>query len=154
MKLNLTFITTLFLTITLSLFSVSFSFGQTRSMGSDGILGKLQNVIDEAENREMEVVRIEADIIRTPKETIRTLDPSFSYSIVAVASNRIQDIDIEVYKKINYQWVLIEKDDDEQDIAAVTIEPSDYDEYKIVVKVYKFYSDYDVGHYGLAIIHD
>ncbi|MFN8356325.1 MAG: hypothetical protein U0Y10_17850 [Spirosomataceae bacterium] len=154
MKNNRTLVTTVFFTIILFFFSVSYSFGQTRSMGSDGILGKLQTVIDEAEKRDMEVVRIEADIIRTTKETIRTLDPSFSYSIIAVASNRIQDIDIEVYKKVNYEWVLIKKDDDAKDAAAVTIQPSAYAEYKIIVKAYKFYTGYDVGHYGLAIIHD
>ena len=51
---------------------------QTRSMGSDGVLGKLQVIIDAAESKDMEVVRVEADIIRTTKESFRTLDPSFT----------------------------------------------------------------------------
>jgi len=154
MKYNRILVTPVFFTIILFFFAVSYSFGQNHSMGSEGILGKLQAVIDEAEKRDMEVVRIEADIIRTTKETIRMLAPSFSYSIVAVACNRIEDIDIEVYENVNYEWVLINKDDDTEDVAAVAIQPSTYAEYKIVVKAYKFYTGYDVGHYGLAIIHE
>ena len=138
----------------LGILSFYFAIAQTRSMGSDGILGKLQDIIDLAEERDMEVVRIEADIIRTSKETIRTLDPSFTYTIVAVGSDRISDVDVEVYKKINYEWTLVKKDDDSSATAIVTISPSSYTEYKIVVKVYQFYSGYDVGHYGLLIIHD
>lgn len=134
--------------------TISNAYSQTRSMGSDGILGKLQKIIDTAEERDMEVVRIEADIIRTTKETFRTLDPSFSYSIIAVGSNRIKDLDIEVYKKVNGSWTLIQKDDDDKSVAGVEVRPSAYAEYKIVVKVYAFHEGYDVGHYGLAVIHN
>jgi len=144
----------MFALFALGILNSQIAVAQTRSMGSAGILGRLQNIIDYAEERDMEVVRIEADIIRTTKEIFRTLDPSFSYIIVAVGSNRIKDIDIEVYKKVNSEWILVKKDDDEKDIAVVNISPSSYAEYKIVVKVYRFYSDYDVGHYGLVIYHD
>ena len=102
----------------------------------------------------MEVVRIEADIIRTSKETVRNLDPSFSYDIVAVASNRIKDIDLAVYKKVDYDWVLVTKDNESDDIAAVSLKPTEYSEYKIVVTAYEFHSGFDVGHYGLVVVHD
>jgi len=144
----------MFALFTFGILNSQIAIAQTRSMGSGGILGRLQNIIDYAEDRDMEVVRVEADIIRTTKETTRTLDPSFTYTIVAVGSNRIKDIDIEVYKKVNSEWVLIKKDDDVENIAVVNISPSSYAEYKIIVKVYKFNSGYDVGHYGLVIYHD
>lgn len=131
-----------------------FSFGQQRSMGSDGILGKLQTIIDAAEARDMEVVRIEADIIRTSKETYRSLDPTFTYIIAAVGSDRIEDLDIEVYKKVDGEWTLLKKDTDSSNVAMVEITPSTYAEYGILVKVYKFKPGYDVGHYGLAVIHN
>jgi hypothetical protein len=130
------------------------SFAQTRSMGSDGILGKLETVIDAAEERDMEVVRIEADIIRTTKESIRTLDPSYSYTIIAVGSDRIADLDIEVYKMIDGEWTLLKKDTDDQNVAGVEVKPSNYAEYKVVVTAYKFNEGYEVGHYGLVYIHD
>lgn len=141
------------LLLTFSTLSI-FSYGQQRSMGSDGILGKLQTIIDLAEERDMEVVRIEADLIRTTKETYRTLDPSFTYSIIAVGSNRIEDLDIEVYKKINGEWTLLKKDTDASNVAAVDVTPSSYAEYGILVKVYKFKPGYDIGHYGLVVIHN
>ncbi len=127
---------------------------QTRSMGSDGILGKLQKVIDYAEERDMEVVRIEADLIRTSKEIIRSLDPSYTYTITAVGSNRILDLDLEVYKNINGTWTLIKKDTDAANMAVVQLTPSSHSEYKVIVRAYKFNSGYDVGHYGLVFIHD
>jgi hypothetical protein len=136
------------------IFCAIISNAQNRSMGSDGILGKLQIVIDAAEERDLEVVRIEADIIRTSKETVRNLDPSFSYDIVAVASNRIKDVDLAVFKKEGNDWVLVTKDDESGDIAAVSLKPTEYSEYKIVVTAYEFHSDYDVGHYGLVVVHD
>lgn len=133
---------------------VTSAYSQTRSMGSQGILGKLQIVIDYAEERDMEVVRVEADIIRSSKESIRTLDPSYIYTITAIGSDRIQDLDIEVYKNINNVWTLVQTDTDTSSVAAVQINPTSYAEYKVVVKVYKFNSGYDVGHYGLVFIHN
>ena len=127
---------------------------QTRSMGSDGIIGKLEKIIDLVEGRGMEVVRIEADIIRQTKETRRQLDPNFTYTIAAVGSDRIEDLDIEVYKKVNGSWRLVGKDADTSSIAVVEVKPTAYSEYAIRVKVYKFKPSYSVGHYGLAIIHD
>jgi hypothetical protein len=143
----------LVLTLCLCSWSV-LAFAQNRSMGSDGILGRLQTVIDAAEERDMEVVRIEADIIRTTKESIRTLDPSYTYTIIAVGSERIADLDIEVYKMIDGDWTLVKKDTDDQNVAGVEIKPSAYAEYKVVIKAYKFVEGQDVGHYGLAYIHD
>lgn len=134
-----------------------FAFVQTassQSMGSQGILGKLRSIIDFAEDAGKEVVRVEADLIRTTKECTRRLDPSFTYTVTAVGSNRIEDLDIEVYKKVQGSWTLVERDNDNSNIAIVTINPDVYEDYKVIVKAYKFLSNYEVGHYGLVFVHD
>lgn len=137
----------------MSIFSNA-SYAQTSTASITSILSQLQQIIETAEKRDMEVVRVEADIIRTTKETYRVLDPSYRYSIIAVGSSRIKDLDIEVYKKIDGEWTLIQKDDDNQNVAGVEIKPSAYADYKILIKAYAFYEGYDVGHYGLAVIHN
>ena len=121
-------------------------------MGSSGIMGKLQNIIDKTEARgDLEVVRIEADVIRNAKESVRTLDPAYTHTIAAVASDHIQSIEIEVYQEINNQWVLVQKDDDGS-VAVVAISPSSLTEYKIVVKVGRFFPGNTAGHCGLIFI--
>lgn len=134
-------------------FIAASAFSQS-SMGSLGILGKLEDIIDIYEEKDMEVVRVEADIIRTSKESIRTLDPSYTYSITAIGSDRIKDLDIKIYKKIGASWSLIEKDEDESNVAVVSVKPAAFDDYKVVVSVYKFESDHEVGHYGLVYSHN
>ena len=125
---------------------------QSNLMGSSGIMGKLQNIIDKTEERGgLEVVRIEADVIRVSKESVRTLDPAYTHTIAAVGSNHIKHIEIEVYQEINRKWVLVQKDDDDS-VAVVAITPSSMAEYKIVVKVPQFFSGHTAGHYGLIFI--
>ena len=38
--------------------------------------------------------------------------------------------------------------------ATVTIKPRQNEEYKIVISVYKYNKDYNVGHYGLIVFHE
>jgi hypothetical protein len=124
---------------------------QTSSMGSRGIVGKLVTVIDQAEERGLEVVRIEADVIRTTKETVRTLDPSFTHTIAAVAGERIKDIGIEIYREVNNEWILVEQEDD-MTAAVVAISPTSMTEYKIVVRARQFAPGFNAGHFGLIFI--
>jgi hypothetical protein len=139
------------LLIILGMLNFQIAEAQSSLMGSSGILGKLLNVVDQAEKRNLEIVRIEADVIQTTRETIRTLDPSFTHTIVAMGSDRIKEIGIEVYKEVNKKWVLVEKEDD-MTAAAVAIKPNEMAEYKIVVKVNLFNPGFKAGHFGLIFM--
>lgn len=114
--------------------------------------GKYLNYIE----RELgqEIVRMEFDIIHSSKQTFRTLTDDYTYGICAFGDHRIKDIDVKVYKWVNEQWVLIEKDEDSESIAVVTISPSTTAEYKIVISAYSFEDGYEAGHYGLMIFHE
>lgn len=114
--------------------------------------GKYLNYIE----REMgqEIVRMEFDIIRDSKQTFRTLTDDYTYGICAFGDHRIKDIDVKVYKWVNEQWVLIEKDEDTESVAVVTISPSTTADYKIVISAYSFEEGYEAGHYGLMIFHE
>ena len=114
--------------------------------------GKYLNYIE----RELgqEIVRMEFDIIRDTKQTFRTLTDDYTYGICVFGDHRIKDIDVKVYKWVNEQWVLIEKDEDTSSVAVVTISPSSTADYKIVISAYSFEDGYSAGHYGLLVFHE
>ncbi|MBE7169561.1 MAG: hypothetical protein INR73_03180 [Williamsia sp.] len=123
-------------------------------MGSGRILDRIQTIVSKAEEMDREVVRVEADLIRGEQVSFRELQSSWTYTIVAVGSSKIEDIDVEVYKYVDDKWVLIKKDADTENIAVVQIIPGSSALYKIVTKVYRYSPGQTVGHYGLVIYHN
>ncbi len=101
-----------------------------------------------------EVVRTEFDIIRTSKETFRYLTDDYEYGIFVMGDDRIKDIDVEVFKVVDGDWILIKKDDDEDTQALVMINPSTTAQYKIKISAYAFEEGYEVGFYCLAVFHE
>src|SRR4051812_31446067 len=77
----------------------------------DPILKRAQIVIETLEKKEMEVVRVEMDIVAGEKETYRVLSSDWQYGAVAVADDRVEDLDIYVYKEVDDEWVLVKKDE-------------------------------------------
>lgn len=119
------------------------------------IINKSEELVKLIENDlEMEIVRMEYDILRTTKTTTRTLTNEYTYFIVAFGDFRFRDIDVKVYKNTYGEWQLVEKDADTNAVAAVSITPSQTCEYLIEITAYSFESDYEVGHYGLIIAHE
>lgn len=119
------------------------------------IMDKSESIVEMIEDdMDMEIVRIEYDILSTTKSTIRTLHDDYEYVIVAFGDYRFKDIDVKVYRKVDGYWTLIEQDTDASSVAAVTIKPSYTTEYKIEIKAYSFEDGYDIGHYGLIVAHE
>ncbi len=101
-----------------------------------------------------EIVRVEFDIIFDSKESMRKLYNGNAYSIVAFGDYRVEDIDVSVYRRSGTSgWTLVDKDDDESALAVASVTPDTTDDYKIVIKVYKYKSGYSAAHYGLLISH-
>jgi len=118
------------------------------------ILAAARPLVEEIEDGDFEIVRMEYDLVFSEKSTYRTLFDGWTYGIAAFGDYRIKDIDLSVYKKSNGRWKLVEEDAENDDVATVTIKPRTKEEYKIVVSVYKFNKGYNVGHYGLMIFHE
>jgi len=118
------------------------------------ILARAEPLVKKIENKNNEIVHMEYDLIFSTKSTSRTLFKGWTYGIVAFGDYRIKDIDIAVYKMSRGEWKLVEKDAEDDDEASVTIKPYQDEEYKIDITVYKFNSEYTVGHYGLLIFHE
>jgi hypothetical protein len=118
------------------------------------ILTDAVSILEGIEERNFEVVRIEADLVSDSKWTLRELQHGWTYGIVAFGDFRIADIDVVVYKFVGGNWVKIQQDDSEAPRATVTISPETTGTYKIEVQVYRFAPGYSVGHYGLIIFHE
>ena len=101
-----------------------------------------------------EIVHIEYDIIRESKDITRYLSSGYEYSIVAFADDRVEDLDVVIYKKSGGRWVEVAKDTDSSSVSVASVTPKTEGEYKFEVKVYKYASGYSACHYGLMIYHE
>lgn len=154
MKLKLFFLFILFFS-TLALAQREYArLDNDRGTSMEPILARAEPLIEEIEEDDFEIVRMEFDIIFTEKETYRMLYKDWTYGIVAFGDYRIKDIDVAVYEKIRGKWKLVEKDAENDDEAMVSIKPYKDGEHKIKISVYKYNKDYSVGHYGLFILHE
>ena len=151
-----------FLITFVCLFAVGISLAQKdlsyldndKGTSMEPILAAARPLVEEIEDGDFEIVRMEYDLVFGEKSTYRTLFDGWTYGIAAFGDYRIKDIDLSVYKKSNGRWKLVEEDAENDDVATVTIKPRTKEEYKIVVSVYRFNKGYNVGHYGLMIFHE
>jgi hypothetical protein len=118
------------------------------------ILAAAKPLVENIENEDFEIVRMEFDLIFGKKSTYRTLFDGWTYGIAAFGDYRIKDIDLTIYKKSRGVWKKVDEDAENDDVATVSIKPRDKEEYKIEISVYKFNKGYSVGHYGLMIFHE
>ena len=111
-------------------------------------------VLQKIEESNMEIVRMEFDIVSTYKETYRYLYKGWTYRVLAFGDDRVSDIDVEIYKLVGEEWVIITKDKDASSAALAQLSPIYDGEYKIVVRAYKYNYPYTSCHYGLIIYHE
>ena len=70
-----------------------------------------------------EIVHIEYDIIRESKDITRYLSSGYEYSIVAFADDRVEDLDVGIYKKSGGRWVEVAKDTDSSSVSVASVTP-------------------------------
>lgn len=150
------------LTIIIFIMSVGISFAQhnysyldnDKGTSMEPILARAELLVKEIESDDYEIVRMEYDLIFTEKDAYRNLYEGWTYGIAAFGDYRIKDIDVTVYKQSRGEWKKIIEDAENDDVATVSVKPRQNEEYKIVISVYKFNKDYNVGHYGLIVFHE
>ncbi len=119
------------------------------------IMNRAEEIVKYIEDdMNLEIVRMEYDILRTSKATTRYLSHGWTYMIVAFGDFRFKDIDVKVYRKDDGNWQEIGKDNDDSSVAIVYISPEQDAEYGIEITAYSFNEGYEVGHYGLIIAHE
>jgi hypothetical protein len=119
------------------------------------ILEEAIPVIETVEGENLEIVRMEFDIIgETTKASYRYLHEGWEYAIIVFGDYRVKDMDVKVYKDVDGTWVEITKDEDIDPMAIVTVTPSYTAQYMIEIECYEFEPGYSVAHYGLIVCHE
>ncbi len=148
----------LFIATAIALFcSLFFSVQSAKASNMYDLVKYGQEIVTLLESRDQEIVRAEYDLIHegSPKVIYRTLSSDYTYNIVGFSqSERVSDLDIVVYKKVNGEWVEVDKDTETDATPIVSVTPSYTREYKIVLRVYSWKNDYSVACYGLIVSHD
>lgn len=131
------------------------SFAITRETSMVPILSDADDIVKLFEQeKDMEIVRMEFDILSTTKSTTRVLSKGWNYFIIAFGDYRFKDIDLKVYRNDNGSWTLVDQDNESNEFALVAISPEYNAEYKIEITAYSFKEGYNAGHYGLVIAHE
>lgn len=114
-----------------------------------GYVAYLEDSLDQ------EIVHMQADIITEDGTTFtRTLHEGWTYGVTAYGDWRIRDLDINVYKDVDGEWVKIVGDEASDNHPTVTVKPTNTGTYLIELKVYEFDGDYSAAHYGMLIYHE
>lgn len=106
----------------------------------------------EAEN--VEIVRIEFDLIFTTKEITRTLSSGYTYGAILYGDYRIKHLKLDVYKEVNGSWKYEGSGLFAEGICSISIPITETANYKFKLTASEFHKDYKVGHYGFILIHD
>ena len=102
----------------------------------------------------VEIVRIEYDLLFSTKDSYRTLYKGWKYGIFAIGDYRIKKISIEIYKKVGTEWRYVSTTSKDKYTALSIIDQKDKNEdYAFRVKVEEFEEGYKAGHYALIVYH-
>jgi hypothetical protein len=154
------------LSITLiSIFILSFSaFSQTGSALDNekgtsmkpiiSTLGEVVKAIEES--GDVEIVHVEFDLVfnDSSKEIYRNLTKDYSYGFLAYGDYRIAKIGIELYKETDTGWDYIKTGELSEGTMTILYDVKETGRYKIVLRALQMNEGYNVGHYGLVVLHD
>jgi hypothetical protein len=146
----------LFTVFSLAIFSLNISAQCVNGTKSYPIYKAGAQLVNELDNQEKEIVRIEYDLVFSSKETFRNLSSDWEYTIMVFADDGVKDIDLKLYEydDLLEQWTMVKEDNAAESTASLVIQPTVTAQYKIEVIVYEFYEGYTAARYGLLVYHD
>jgi hypothetical protein len=146
------------------LFTLSFSvFAQSQSEldNENGtsmmpIINSLEEVIKSIEANDVEIVHIEFDLVfeDSSKEIYRNLTKDYTYGFLAYGDYRIAKIGIELYKETDTGWDYLQSGELNGGTMTLLYDVKETARYKIVLRTLQMNEGYNVGHYGLIVLHD
>jgi hypothetical protein len=146
------------------LFSLSFSaFAQSGSELDNEkgtsmmpIINTLNEVVKAIEESDVEIVHIEFDLVfeDNSKEIYRNLTKDYSYGFLAYGDYRIAKVGIELYKETDTGWDYIKTGELSEGTMTLLYDVTETARYKIVLRALQMNEGYNVGHYGLVVLHD
>lgn len=122
----------------------------------DETLGNCATILDAARTNDLEVVKIEIDLIGVnSKVTLKSMSSDFTYIIWAYGStSRIMDLDLAVYADDGL--TLITKDTNQSALAMVKVNPPESGYYILKLTAAKMVSGYEsmMGQFCLVVTHN
>ena len=121
------------------------------------ILNSLNDVVNAIEETEgVEIVHIEFDLLfdDSPKEIYRNLSKDYMYGFLAYGDYRIAKVGIELYRETETGWEYIQSGELNEGTMTLLYEVKEGGFYKISLRALEMVEGYNVGHYGLVVIHD
>jgi len=150
------------LLLTLFMFSLS-TFAQSESELDNEkgtsmmpIINTLNDVVKAIEESDVEIVHIEFDLVfnDSSKEIYRNLTKDYSYGFLAYGDYRIAKIGIELYQETDTGWAYIKTGELNEGTVTLLYDVTETGRYKIVLRALQMNEGYNVGHYGLVVLHD
>ena len=113
-------------------------------------------LVQDLDDKGMEIVRIEYDLIFSSKESYRKLYPDWEYIIVAFSDEGVKDLDIKVYEYdgIQDKYVLADMDTGDANYAMVKVTPKAETTYKVEITITEFEEGFTAARYGLIYVHE
>jgi hypothetical protein len=120
------------------------------------IINTLNEVVKAIEENDVEIVHIEFDLVfsDSSKEIYRNLTKDYSYGFLAYGDYRISKIGIELYKETDTGWDYIKTGELSDGSMTLLYDVTETGSYKIVLRALQMNEGYNVGHYGLVVLHD
>lgn len=120
------------------------------------IITTLDEVVKAIEENDVEIVHIEFDLVfeGSSKEIYRNLTKDYSYGFLAYGDYRIAKIGIELYKETETGWDYLQSGELNQGTMTLLYDVKETARYKIVLRTLQMNEGYNVGHYGLIVLHD
>jgi hypothetical protein len=120
------------------------------------IINTLEEVVKAIEENDVEIVHIEFDLVfsDSSKEIYRNLTKDYTYGFLAYGDYRIAKVGIELYKETDNGWDYIMTGELSEGTMTLLYNVKETGSYKIVLRALQMNEDYNVGHYGLIVLHD
>jgi hypothetical protein len=120
------------------------------------IINTLDEVVKAIEESAVEIVHIEFDLVfsDSSKEIYRNLTKDYSYGFLAYGDYRIAKVGIELYKESGTGWDYIKSGDLSEGTMTIMYDVTETGRYKIVLRALQMNEGYNVGHYGLVVLHN
>lgn len=155
-------------------------FSQNDGKSMKDIYKKVGQIVDLVDEKKMEIVRMEFDLIikQNPKNNYRVLYPDYTYSLIILGDYRVEEMQIKVYKSSGGKWVYVKSADNigassnsssgsnggsskgstsssnkVKGMVILDVKPDARTEYRVDVKVTKYAEGWNGGHYAAIFVH-
>lgn len=120
------------------------------------IINSLNEVVKAIEENDVEIVHIEFDLLfdDSSKDVYRNLTKDYTYGFLAYGDYRIAKIGIELYKETDTGWEYLQSGELNEGTMTLLYDVKETGSYKIALRALQMKEGYNVGHYGLVVLHD